>query len=114
MIRLSHYPQSRYFYELADRRGMVLWSEIPLVGPGGYDFTGYVKNVEDNARQVALEMVCQNYNHPSVCILDAATSWPGTNTFNVIEVRSGKLSDTCTWTLATQPEINVKGNTNTR
>ena len=67
MIRLSHYPQSRYFYELADRRGMVLWSEIPLVGPGGYDFTGYVKNVEDNARQVALEMVHQNYNHPSVC-----------------------------------------------
>lgn len=67
MIRLSHYPQSRYFYELADRRGMVLWSEIPLVGPGGYDFTGYVKNVEDNARQVALEMVYQNYNHPSVC-----------------------------------------------
>ena len=67
MIRLSHYPQSRYFYELADGRGMVLWSEIPLVGPGGYDFTGYVKNVEDNARQVALEMVYQNYNHPSVC-----------------------------------------------
>ena len=33
---------------------------------------------------------------------------------NVIEVQSGKLSDTCTWTLATQPEINVKGNTNTR
>lgn len=67
MIRLSHYPQSRYFYDLADRHGMVLWSEIPLVGPGGYDFTGYVKNVEENARQVALEMVHQNYNHPSVC-----------------------------------------------
>lgn len=67
MIRLSHYPQSRYFYDLADRHGMVLWSEIPLVGPGGYDFTGYVKNIEENARQVALEMVHQNYNHPSVC-----------------------------------------------
>ncbi len=67
MIRLSHYPQSKAFYELADERGMVLWSEIPLVGPGGYDFTGYVRNVEENARQVALEMVYQNYNHPSVC-----------------------------------------------
>ncbi|MBQ8467915.1 MAG: beta-galactosidase [Prevotella sp.] len=66
-IRLSHYPQSRCFYDLADRQGMVLWSEIPLVGPGGYDFTGYVKNVEENARQVALEMIYQNYNHPSVC-----------------------------------------------
>ena len=67
MIRLSHYPQSQSFYDLADRHGMVLWSEIPLVGPGGYNFTGYVHNVEDNARQVALEMVYQNYNHPSVC-----------------------------------------------
>ena len=66
-IRLSHYPQSSCFYDLADRQGMVLWSEIPLVGPGGYDFTGYVKNVEENARQVALEMIYQNYNHPSVC-----------------------------------------------
>lgn len=66
-IRLSHYPQSRYFYDLADRQGMVLWSEIPLCGPGGYDFTGYVRNVEENARQVVLEMIWQNYNHPSVC-----------------------------------------------
>lgn len=66
-IRLSHYPQSRCFYDLADHRGMVLWSEIPLCGPGGYDFTGYVSNVEENARQVALEMIYQNYNHPSVC-----------------------------------------------
>ena len=66
-IRLSHYPQSRYFYQLADRQGMVLWSEIPMCGPGGYNFTGYLKNAEENARQVALEMVCQNINSPSVC-----------------------------------------------
>ena len=67
MIRLSHYPQSRYFYELADREGMILWSEIPLCGPGGYNFTGYVKNTEENARQVMLEMIYQNMNRPSVC-----------------------------------------------
>ena len=35
---------------LADRFGLVLWSEIPLCGPGGYNFTGYVKNAEENAR----------------------------------------------------------------
>ena len=67
MIRLSHYPQSRSFYQLADEQGMVLWSEIPLCGPGGYNFTGYVANAQDNARQVAQEMVYQNMNHPSVC-----------------------------------------------
>lgn len=66
-IRLSHYPQSDYFYRLADRCGIVLWSEIPLCGPGGYNFTGFVRNAEDNARQVALEMIYQNMNRPSVC-----------------------------------------------
>ena len=67
MIRLSHYPQSEYFYRLSDCNGMVLWSEIPLCGPGGYNFTGFVKNTEENARQVALEMIYQNMNRPSVC-----------------------------------------------
>ena len=67
MIRLSHYPQSDYFYRLADREGMILWSEIPMCGPGGYNFTGYLKNVEENARQVMLEMIYQNMNRPSVC-----------------------------------------------
>jgi beta-galactosidase len=84
MIRLSHYPQSKIFYQLADRQGMVLWSEIPLVGPGGYDFTGYVRNVEENARQVALEMVYQNYNHPSVCF------W---GLFNEILVNDGRFRE---------------------
>ena len=67
MIRLSHYPQSKCFYDLSDEQGMVLWSEIPLCGPGGYNFTGYVSNAEENARQVALEMIYQNMNHPAVC-----------------------------------------------
>ena len=82
IIRLSHYPQSDYFYRLADREGMVLWSEIPLCGPGGYDFTGYVKNVKDNARQVALEMIYQNFNRPSVCF------W---GIFNEILVNDGRF-----------------------
>ena len=82
MIRLSHYPQSRYFYELADREGMVLWSEIPLCGPGGYDFTGYVANTQENARQVALEMIYQNFNRPSVCF------W---GLFNEILVNDGRF-----------------------
>ncbi len=81
-IRLSHYPQSRYFYQLADRDGMVLWSEIPLCGPGGYNFTGYVRNAEENARQVALEMVYQNFNHSSVCF------W---GIFNEILVNDGRF-----------------------
>lgn len=67
MLRLAHYPHGEPVYRLADERGIVLWSEIPLCGPGGYMYTGYLNSVEDNARQTLLEMVYQKYNHPSVC-----------------------------------------------
>lgn len=67
MIRLAHYPHGNPIYHLADSCGIVLWSEIPLCGPGGYLFAGYVDNVADNARQTAREMVYQKFNHPSVC-----------------------------------------------
>lgn len=67
MLRLAHYPQGETIYNLADRNGIVLWSEIALCGPGGYDYTGYVPNVEDNARQTMREMVYQKMNHLSVC-----------------------------------------------
>ena len=35
-VRLAHYPQAEYFYDLMDRNGIVTWAEIPFVGPGGY------------------------------------------------------------------------------
>lgn len=67
IIRLAHYPHGERMYQLADSSGIVLWSEIPLCGPGGYMFTGYLDAVADNARQAAREMVYQKFNHPSVC-----------------------------------------------
>lgn len=67
MLRLAHYPQGETIYDLADENGIVLWSEIALCGPGGYDYTGYVPNVENNARQTLREMVYQKMNHPSIC-----------------------------------------------
>lgn len=69
MLRLAHYPHAEPIYQLSDQAGLIVWSEIPLVGPGGYDFTGYLHNpgLEDNARQTALEMLYQKFNHPSVC-----------------------------------------------
>jgi beta-galactosidase len=69
MLRLAHYPHAEPIYRLCDQEGMVVWSEIPMCGPGGYNFTGYLHNpgFEDNARQAALEMVYQKFNHPSVC-----------------------------------------------
>jgi len=68
-IRLSHYPQAPYFYDLLDKNGFVTWSEIPFVGPGGYRDQGYVNQTSfrDNGKQQLLEMIRQNYNRPSIC-----------------------------------------------
>lgn len=84
MMRLSHYPQSETIYRMCDEQGIVLWSEIPLCGPGGYNFTGYLHNqaLEDHTRRVALEMIYQNFNHPSVCF------W---GIFNEILVDNGRF-----------------------
>jgi beta-galactosidase len=67
-IRLTHYPHQPYFYDLCDKNGLIIWSEIPLVGPGGYTGMGYLKSeaLENQAKQVLTEMIRQNYNHPSV------------------------------------------------
>lgn len=67
-LRLTHYPHSQYFYNLCDKNGLVVWSEIPFVGPGGYSGDGYIKSpaLEEQVKQVLMEMIKQNYNHPSV------------------------------------------------
>jgi beta-galactosidase len=67
-VSLTHYPQSRIFYDLCDKKGLIVWSEIPLIGPGGYHGVGYINNPElkQQARQVLTEMIRQNYNRPSI------------------------------------------------
>lgn len=68
-IRLSHYPQSPYFYDLLDENGIVTWSEIPFVGPGGYRDVGFVDQLSfrENGKQQLKEMIRQNFNHPTIC-----------------------------------------------
>ncbi|MFT4032593.1 MAG: glycoside hydrolase family 2 TIM barrel-domain containing protein [Siphonobacter sp.] len=68
-MRLTHYPHGKPWYELSDKNGIVLWSEIPMVGPGGYTGMGYIKSkaLEDHARRIMTELIRQHYNHPSIC-----------------------------------------------
>lgn len=68
-IRLSHYPHAPYFYDLLDKNGIVTWSEIPFVGPGGYRDKGFVNlpAFKENGKQQLKEMIRQNYNHPAIC-----------------------------------------------
>ncbi|MDE6491392.1 MAG: beta-galactosidase, partial [Muribaculaceae bacterium] len=68
-VRLAHYPQAEEFYSLMDRDGMVVWAEIPFIGPGGYNDRGFnnLPAFLDNGRQQLREMIRQHYNHPSIC-----------------------------------------------
>lgn len=67
-IRLSHYPHAPYFYDLLDKNGIITWSEIPFVGPGGYRDKGFVNQESfcKNGKQQLKEMIRQNFNHPSI------------------------------------------------
>lgn len=68
-VRLAHYPQDEYFYDLMDRHGLIVWAEIPFVGPGGYEDKGFVDSemFKENGKQQLVEMIRQHYNHPSIC-----------------------------------------------
>ena len=68
-VRLAHYPQDEYFYDLMDRHGLIVWAEISFVGPGGYEDKGFVDSemFKENGKQQLIEMVRQHYNHPSIC-----------------------------------------------
>ena len=67
--RLAHYPQATYMYDLMDRNGIVVWAEIPFVGPGGYADKGFVDqpSFRQNGKEQLKEMIRQHYNHPSIC-----------------------------------------------
>jgi beta-galactosidase len=69
-IRLSHYPQSPYFYKLLNESGIITWSEIPFVGPGGYNYKGFVDqpSFRENGKTQLIEMIRQNYNQPGILV----------------------------------------------
>lgn len=60
-LRTAHYQQDEQVYRLADRLGMVVYTEIPLVN----EITDS-DAFRDNVKQQLREMIRQNYNHPSV------------------------------------------------
>jgi len=59
-IRLAHYEHSLYFYELCDKAGLVVWSEIPYI-------SRHMELADENAYQQMKELIVQTYNNPSIC-----------------------------------------------
>lgn len=76
-LRLAHYQHSDLAYELADKKGILAWAEIPFV----HDYSG---REGENAKQQLTELMLQNYNHPSIFV------WGLWN-----EVRDSNPNDPC-------------------
>jgi len=60
-IRTSHYQHSEYFYSKADSMGFIMWAEIPFVN-------AVAGKEAENAKQQVVELIRQNYNHPSIYV----------------------------------------------
>lgn len=60
-IRLAHYQQSEYLYSKADSMGLIIWAEIPFVNASS-------GKEGDNAKQQMMELIRQNYHHPSIYV----------------------------------------------
>jgi beta-galactosidase len=60
-VRLVHWQHDPYAYELANRLGLIVWTEIPLWG-GITESSAYTANALEQLK----ELIRQNYNHPSI------------------------------------------------
>lgn len=70
-VRLAHYPQAEFFYRLCDRKGILVWAEIPFVdlvgGDGSYENPDADRKAffELTKRQLT-ELIRQHEHHPSI------------------------------------------------
>lgn len=62
-LRLAHYPQDPAVLEAADRLGLLIWEEIPIVNQ-----IHVSEEFNANARNMLREMIRQHRNHPSIVI----------------------------------------------
>jgi len=59
--RLGHQQRDDYVYDMADKNGMIVWAEVPLINRINDNPEFY-----QNVKQQAMELVKQNYNHSSI------------------------------------------------
>ncbi len=60
-IRLAHYQHDQYFYDLCDKKGLVIWAEIPYISK-------HMPTGRENTISQMTELIAQNYNHPSIVV----------------------------------------------
>ena len=61
-VRLAHYQQAQYVYDLCDRYGLVVWAEIPFIS----QFDSRPEALR-NAVDQLWELIIQSHHHPCIC-----------------------------------------------
>ena len=70
-VRMAHYQHDSYEYDLCDQMGIAVWTEIGIVNKMSADETGAFAISDgfvENAGQQLIELIRQNYNHPSIIV----------------------------------------------
>jgi beta-galactosidase len=62
-VRLAHYPQDPAVLEAADRLGLLIWEEIPVV-----NYITVAPQFTENTHDMLRDMIRQHHNHPSVIL----------------------------------------------
>ncbi len=70
-VRMAHYQHDGYEYDLCDKLGITVWTEIGIVNKMSADETNALAIADgfvDNAKQQIMELIRQHYNHPSIIV----------------------------------------------
>ncbi len=71
-VRLTHYPHSENVTRLADRMGLMLWSEIPVYWDIDWENPATLQNAENQLR----EMIARDHNRASVVLWSLSNETP--------------------------------------
>jgi beta-galactosidase len=80
-VRLAHYQHNNYFYGLCDRKGLLVWAELPMVN----DVRGTPAFLE-GVRQQLTELIRQNLNHPSIVMWSLYNELSAANKDNPVPI----------------------------
>ena len=88
-LRSMTAPHARHLYDECDRRGVVVWIDVPLTQAPFLSDVAYfdMPRYKDNGRQQLREVIVQNYNHPSVAMWGIFSLLRGRSTEQIDYVR---------------------------
>lgn len=101
-VRLAHYPQADYVYDLADSLGLLIWSEIPFVNATSLQES-------ENAHEQMREMIRQKGNHPSVYLWGMHNEVYSGNKDQHVPVLTRELNDIAKTEDPDRPTISTSG-----